>query len=138
MHKAEESFQITIEGCWKEDNQNDQLPEYSGVFFVFEAKPTADRIVPLRLIYVGEAENVCDGILVFVRKFEQLKYLRHGNILCYHTAAVERNVRERVQAAFVYTHKPPANDRYKYRFPFAPTHILSKGKTGFLKEDFRV
>lgn len=135
---VEEKFVITINGCWKDDNLNKNMPEYSGIFFVFEAKPTADGLVPLRLIYVGEAENVRKGVLNFVRKFEEMKYLRHGNTLCYHAAEVQGNARERVQAAFVYTHKPPANDRYKYLFPFAPTHIKSKGKTGFLKSDFKV
>ena len=135
---AGESFCITIEGCWNKFDKSEQLPQYCGVFFVFEAKSTGDRIVPLRLLYVGEADNVCDGILSFLSKFEEFKYVRHGNLLCYHTAAVERDVRSRVQAAFIYAHKPPANDRYKYRFPFAPTHILSQGEIGFLKLDFAV
>ncbi|MDZ4846385.1 MAG: hypothetical protein SH857_12635 [Chitinophagales bacterium] len=92
----------------------------------------------MRLVYVGEAENVCDGILAFITTFEQFNYVRYGNTLCYHAAAVERDVRVRIQAAFVYAHKPPANNRYKYRFPFAPTHIISTGKTGFLKLNFAV
>ena len=136
---ADDCFSIAIEGCWKDmEEENSQIPEYSGVFFVFEAKSAADGLVPLRLIYVGGAENVHDGILTFVKKFQQLRYLRYGNSLCYFTAAVDRNARERVQAAFIYAHKPPANNRYKYIFPFAQTHIISTGKIGFLKENFRV
>lgn len=132
-----ETFEITIEGCWKEEDAG-LLPEYTGVFFVFEAKLAYGRVSPLRLLYVGSAENVREGILSFAAQFEQMKFVRSGNMLCYQAAPVEKEVCERVMAAFIYIQKPPANERYKYKFPFATTQVISRGNTGFLKEKFTI
>jgi hypothetical protein len=136
---TEETFRVNIEGCWKDKKNTWLLPRYAGLFFVFEAKPNGKNVTLLRLIYVGAADNVREGILVFRDNFDDTRFLREGNVLCYHAAAVEETAnRERIQAAFVYTHKPPANDRYKYRFPFPETNVVSEGKIGFLKQNFTV
>lgn len=133
-----ERFTIRIRGCWRYGRAGGKIPQYPGIYFLFEAKKDGEKTVPIRLLFVGSADNVRDGILAFNRIFHPAKYLRHGNFLCYHTAAVPSAARERVMAAFIYTHKPPANDRYKYKFPFPPTWVQSEGKTVFLKENFTV
>lgn len=137
-HLKPDQFSVTIQGCWKYGEPDQDIPEYSGIYFLFEARPEADKAVPIRLLYVGTAENVREGILAFNHIFQPAKYVRYNNVLCYYTAAVEPVLRERVMAAFIYSHKPLANDRYKYKFPFAPTQVVSKGKTVFLKENFTV
>lgn len=136
---ATETFRVIIEGYWKDEKANDKLPRYPGLFFAFEARPNTSGVTLLRLIYVGASDKVRDGILAFRKNFDEVRFLREGNILCYHAAWVaEAANRERMQAAFIYAHKPPANDKFKYRFPYAETRIITEGQMGFLKEDFTV
>jgi hypothetical protein len=136
---SEETFRINIEGCWTDEKFNEQIPRYPGLFFVFEAKPSAAGATLLRLIYVGAADKLREGITSFRKNFDSARYLREGNVLCYHSAWVaDAATRDRVSAAFIYAHKPPANDKYKYRFPFPETHVVCEGKIGFLKQDFIV
>lgn len=133
---SEQTFRINIEGCQK---SNDEIPRSPGLFFVFEAKPNHSGAILLRLIFVGSAEKLRDGIQAFRKDFDSARFLREGNMLCYHIAPIaDAATRERVQAAFIYAHKPPANDKYKYRFPYAETRVVSEGKIGFLKADFVV
>lgn len=134
---ATETFCLTLHGYWR-NTSLETYPSYPGVFFVFEAKKNYGRVIPLKLLYVGEAEDVGKEISGLLEENNMLKhYIREANTVCFITAQVPEQ-RERVQAAYVYAHKPPANRRYKYVFPFHPTRIASQGVLTFMKDDFTV
>jgi hypothetical protein len=66
------------------------------------------------------------------------RYVRSGNELCFSYGYVESESRERVEAAFIFKHKPPANDECKDEFPFNTTTINRTGKTVLLQTTFIV
>lgn len=134
----DDTFKITIEGLWRE-GARDTYPQYPGIFFVFEAKKDGRKLVPLKLVYVGAAGNVREGILSFMEQFNFPRYIRLENTVCFLTAQLNGQMEaQRILGAYIYAHKPPANDQYKYTFPFPDTRILSEGVTCFLKDDFRI
>ena len=64
--------------------------------------------------------------------------VRSGNELCFSFGYVESQNRKRVEAAFIFKHKPPENDEYKNEFPFDNTTIKSEGRTALLSTNFTV
>ncbi len=133
------TFELNVFGYWRDKNII-CLPKLSGVYFVYETTYNRDNDVLLfkRLLYIGEAENVNERILKHEKYSDWLKYIRYGNELCYSMVQVENTFRKRVEAAYIYEHKPPANEEYKSNFPFNNTHIKSSGETELLNTDFIV
>lgn len=136
---AAQTFSISIQGYWRDLNKQ-SIPEHSGVYFVYTAKynPIEKTVTLLRLIYIGEAGNVRDRITNHEKYKEWLKYVGNGEELCFSTAQVTYDTRARVEAAYIFHHKPPVNTEYVNNFPFDQTRIVSSGKTAFLSTDFTV
>lgn len=136
---AAQSFNVAIQGYWRERNKSG-TPTHSGVYFVYEASYNQqDVTVSLhKLIYIGEAANVRERIAGHEKYNEWLKHVRPGNELCYSSGSVETLYRERVEAAYIFKHKPPENTEYKNKFPFDTTSIKSTGKTALLNVNFTV
>ncbi|MCK9220770.1 MAG: GIY-YIG nuclease family protein [Bacteroidales bacterium] len=136
---AAQTFNVDIQGYWRERNKSG-IPNHSGVYFVYEATYNAgnETVTLLRLIYIGESENVRDRISNHEKLNDWLRYVRTGNELCYSTGSVQSTNRERVEAAYIFKHKPPVNDEYKNSFPFDQTTIISTGKTALLDTNFTV
>ncbi|MBS4065294.1 MAG: hypothetical protein KGZ74_12080 [Chitinophagaceae bacterium] len=136
---AAETFNVDIKGYWRDRNKAD-IPRHSGVYFVYTG--TYDSIkntVDLkRLIYIGEAENVNDRIQNHEKYSIWLRYLQNGEELVFSTGEVAAISRARVEAAYIFKHKPPANTEYLNSFPFDQTTIVSSGKTKFLNTHFTV
>ncbi len=132
-------FNENIEGYWRDINKGG-IPDYSGVYFVYEAHYNSnnDTVSLLRLIYIGEAENVRDRIGKHEKYEEWLTYVSYGNELCFSTGYVESVNRTRVEAAYIRQHKPPINTDNKYSFPFDQTTVISSGKTALLNTNFTV
>lgn len=135
--KTAETFRVTINGYWDITNK-EELPEYPGVYFVYETKPDAERKIFLfgRLIYIGEADNVRKIILSHEKFVAWLQTVRFGNEICFAAGKTEPLYSERIMAAYIFRHKPYLNDKYKFTFPFMPTRLVSRGKTKLLNTDF--
>lgn len=136
---AEKTFNVSIEGYWRDVNKSG-IPNHSGVYFVYEAKynESEGTVSLLKLIYIGESDKVRDRIADHERYNDWLKHVRKGNTLCFSTGPVESDYRERVEAAYIFEHKPPENVEYKYTFPFDKTIVISKGDTELLNTNFTV
>ncbi|MCK5677030.1 MAG: hypothetical protein KAH72_00950 [Flavobacteriaceae bacterium] len=136
---ATQTFNINIQGCWRDKNKSG-IPKHSGVYFVYVASynQSDDKVTLHRLIYIGESENVNDRIQNHEKYNEWKKYVSAGRELCFSTGEVEGNYRERVEAAYVFKHKPPVNTEYKNSFPFDQTIIVSTGMTSYLNTNFTV
>lgn len=137
---AKETYELSIEGL-KRDYNLDSLAEYSGVYFVFTSiyDKAARRLILHKLIYIGEAENIRE--LHKNHHYYDLfvKELNEDEILCYKTARIDDDeARHRIQAAFIFEHKPEINDDFKYNFPFDETRIICTGKTVLISKDFTV
>lgn len=136
---ASQSFNIEIDGYWRDKNKAG-VPNYSGVYFVYEASynKTNNNVTLHKLIYIGEAKNVRDRIADHEKYLDWLKHVRVGCELCYSSGSVESQYRERVEAAYIFEHKPPENTEYKNYFPFDTTTIKSTGQTALLNTHFTV
>ena len=136
---AEQTFNQTFQVYWRESNKSG-IPKSSGIYCVYECtyNETQKTVSIHELIYIGEAANVNARISNHEKLSEWKKYVRKGNILCYNFSSVDSDYRERVEAAFIFHHKPPVNIEYKNNFPFDKTFVNCKGKHVLLKSSFIV
>lgn len=136
---AAETFNIKIEGYWA-DSQKDNIPNHSGVYFVYECNfnEVAKTFNIHNLIYIGESDEVRDRIVNHEKYYDWERYVRPGNTLCYSTGPVSETYRERVEAAYVFRHKPPENEEYTENFSFDQTKINSLERTDLLDPSFTV
>ena len=136
---AAETFEIDIKGYLLESDK-ERLPKQPGIYFVYEGTfdKEKDTIAIQKLIYIGEASNLHDRIINHEKYDDWKKHVGEGNTLCYSTGKVSRIYRERVEAAYIFKHKPPENKEYVDSFPFDNTTIDSTGKTALLNNNFTV
>lgn len=130
---------VKIRGYWRDRNKSG-VPCYPGVYFVYEANydKQSETITLHRLIYIGEADDVNQRISHHEKYEEWKKYVDEGNELCFSAGKVEGDMRKRVEAAYVYTHKPPVNTEFNDSFPFDETTVLSSGSKALLNTNFTV
>ena len=133
------TFKVNISGYWR-DKDKITIPKHSGIYFVYEAAYISNNntLSIKRLIYIGESRNVNKMVLKHRKISKWLKFVNSGNELCYSVVHVESAYRTRIEAAYIYEHKPPANEEYKNNFPFNKTRIKSTGETELLNTDFTV
>ena len=105
-----------------------------GLFFVYESRFDQDNqtVDLLRLIFIGEAENTMNSMTDHANYPVWQGYLAPGNELCYAFTPVECYHRERVKAAFIINHKPPANTGFDGFFPFDKTTLVCTGRTALI------
>jgi excinuclease UvrABC nuclease subunit len=116
------------------------LPKVSGVYFVYEGTyiPLSNQVQILKLIYIGEAADVNDRIAKHEKRTDWLKHVRYGNELVFSVTEAYATYRNRIEAAYIFKHKPPVNTEYANAFPFDATTIQSSGKTELLNIHFTV
>ncbi len=130
---AERTFIIHISGYWRDQHKTD-IRKSSGIYFVYEShfSEIDQHVDLLKLIYIGEAENIRARILDHERYPSWLTCVSPGNELCYAYAPVDTFYRERVKAAFVHMHKPPANPVPDGPFLYDKTTLISTGRTALV------
>ncbi len=130
---SEQTVIIHINGYWREGNKS-EIKKSPGLFFVYEThvKEGDYALDLLRLIYVGETENIRATIMDPDGYNTLQKHIKPGNELCYAFAQVDSFLRTRVKAAYVLTQKPPANSDMKDPFPYDKTILLSTGRTALI------
>lgn len=135
----EQTFSIEFDGYWRDQNKGG-VPSRSGVYCVYECTYNAQaQTVSLnKLIYIGEADKVCDRIANHEKYSDWKKHVRSGNELCFSFGAVGATSRERCEAAMIFKHKPPENTEYKDSFPFDRTTMNLSGKIALLTATFTV
>ena len=135
---AKKSFNLVFEGYWIERNQNG-LKECSGVYCVYCCKynQIENKVSDLRLIYIGEADNIRNRVINHERYDDWKSRLSMNEILCFSCSEVsESNDRKRCEAALIYYHKPPLNIEFKNNFPFDNTDMNLSGMTACLTKNF--
>ena len=139
---AEKTIRIEFKGYWRDKNKNG-LPANSGIYCVYEcSRNVSDGTIKiLRLIYIGEAQNVNDRVANHEKYEDWLSYVQHveeNNELCFSFGGVGATDRARAEAAMIFKHKPPENVEYVNDFPFDKTTMSLSGKTSKLEENFTV
>jgi excinuclease UvrABC nuclease subunit len=133
------TYRQGIEGYWRYINRG-EMPSYSGVYFVCIG--TYDKnnntVTLKRLIYIGTGDDINSRIAGHERESDWKRYLKSGEELCFSCTEVDNSNRERVEAAYIYKHQPPANTSCKSSFNYDTTKIISTGKTILITTDFTV
>jgi len=133
------TYDVELDGYWREENIGG-IPDKSGVYCVYECTHNSEeKTVSIhRLIYIGEAGDVRDRIRNHEKWHAWKSHVRSGNELCFSFGFVQSENRDRVEAAFIFQHKPPENDEYKNEFPFNTTTINTSDKTNLLSTNFTI
>ncbi len=136
---AAQSYKVNFSGYWRELNKGN-LPKGSGIYCVYSCVHNhAEKTVSLkRLIYIGEAGDVCLRISNHERLQDWARHLKKGEELCYSFGKVASTDRVRCEAALIFHHKPPENTEYVDAFPYDKTSISLEGEIKFLKDSFAV
>lgn len=136
---ATKTFNVSIQGYYRDKNKS-SIPSHSGVYFVYVATYNAqtDKVTLHRLIYIGESDNVNSRIQSHEKYETWQRYLSPGQELCFSTGQVIGDDRFRVEAAYIFQHKPPVNTEYINSFPFDQTTVISTGETALLNKNFTV
>lgn len=116
------------------------LPDYSGLYFVYKGIPTKPgkcRII--RLLYIGQAENINDRVGTDHEHYEDWKQeLGHDEILYYSVCPVDAWDLDMTEAACIYKTQPPVNKQCKETYNHAPARIISSGPAEFLPSQFDI
>jgi hypothetical protein len=130
---AEQTIVVHINGYWR-DQHKTNLPRHPGIFFVYEADYNKEdhTVDLLKLIYIGEADNVHARILNHELHAAWMKHAEPGHELCFAYANIDSYYRTRTKAAYIITHKPPANKNSQVEFHYDTTTLISTGKTALI------
>ncbi|MFC2112101.1 GIY-YIG nuclease family protein [Bacteroidota bacterium] len=134
---AAKEFSLTIDGYWRDEIKS-SIPNHSGVYFVYEGTRNEEKktVTLQKLIYIGEAGDVCKRITEHEKYDDWSKHVRSGNLLYFSTCPVASTDRDRVEAAYIFKHQPPVNTEHKDSFGFDETTIKSSGSTSHLDTSF--
>ncbi len=134
-----QSYLVKTDGYWRQSAISG-IPAHSGVYFVYAATydKSSDSVSLQKLIYIGEAGDVKSRISNHEKWYNWRGHLTTGQELCFSTGYVSPISRERVEAAYIFKHKPAENIEYKYSFPFNETTVNSSGRTALLETYFTV
>ena len=136
---AAKTIELTFEGYWKEQEVG-KLPNKPGVYVVYEGvfDWASNSIALIKSIYIGTAENINTAVINHDGWDSWREHCRIGTTICFSFAPVDESDRDRVQAALVYRHKPPANSAGKDEFKYCQTTVQLSGKMACLEEKFTV
>jgi hypothetical protein len=135
---AAKTISLIFDGYWTEEEIS-EIPKQSGVFVVYECtKGGLEKSFFLeKVIYIGESGNVNERIAKH-RKWSLWRKHCDGQQICFSCAHVPNPDRKRSEAALIHKHKPPVNDGYVAKFPFAETTMNLSGKIALLTRSFTV
>lgn len=133
------TISLQFKGYWREVDKGG-IPARSGVYVVYVCRynEQTDRVTLHKLIYIGEAEDVCDRIPGHKKWPEWRLEVPKGSEVCFSFASVTSPDRKRAEAALIYHHKPPCNTEHIDTFPFAETTVKSTGERELLSSPITV
>ena len=134
-----QTFNLAFNGYWREPNIGG-IPAASGVYCVYVCTfNEIEKTVTLgSLIYIGEAGDVRGRVANHECFPAWRRHLQQTEQLCFSFAPVDATVRNRVEAALIFKHKPPENSTFATNFPFEQTTVISSGRADLLAVNFTV
>ena len=133
-----ENYVLDFGGYWIE---TESIPTKSGIYGVYSCvhDNQSNKVNRLKLLYIGEAEDVESRIASHELRLRWEGYLRWDETLCFNMAPIfPEGARKRAEAAVIYHHKPPCNTQYATSFPFDKTTVTITGKAMSLDHRFVV
>ena len=117
-----------------DDRNDDEIIDTSGIYCVYAVKSKHQ----VRLIYIGESENVRTRLIKHNRYDDWVNELTKGEKLYFSYAKASSTDRERAEAALINYHVPPLNDEHTINFSYLDTTIKLSGDILELSEEFTV
>lgn len=132
-------FELEFKGYYGE-NHLGKFPNKAGVYCIYAGHYVEDKKLHLdELLYIGQAESLKDRL---TEKHDHLKKcqkrLKNNQELLFSYASVPSDDLDRVEAALIFYHQPPVNEKCTESFNYSDTHITTSDNNKFLDTDFIV
>jgi hypothetical protein len=139
MADSVKTIALEFKGYWLEAGKGN-LPNASGVYCVYACTydKSKDTVSLVRLLYIGESEDVRGRVDSHPRWADWKKRLTTGQQICLSAATVSSTDRERAEAALIFKQTPPCNSALTNVFPHDTTTIQASGTTALLTTSFTV
>lgn len=131
---AEMRYDLVFKGYYLDPSL---LMASSGVYCVYRCtyRPDTNAVVLNELLYIGQAENVCERHRHHENLLEWERCLLAGEKLCYTCAEVPIPDLRRCEAALIYHNQPRCNHYGKESFNYLDTYLSVSGSVALLKSD---
>ena len=128
-----------FKGYWRKSGLK-YIPKEPGVYCVYTCSynEKTKRTDIQTLVYFGGTEDMLERISRHEKWNEWENYVKDGYELCFSYSHVDSKDRERIEAALIYHHKPPANEEQKKLFPYDTTTLYLEGDIKLLDKSFTV
>lgn len=134
------TIELTFDG-YMLDEDRDGIDKYAGIYCVYRCtyNINTDKVSLNKLLYIGEADDICGRLSNHERLNDWKKHLRKGEKLCYSYAKIENErLRKQAEAALIYCYKPCENTQHIDSFGYPETKIETFGKRGLLDSELTV
>lgn len=136
---AIKTFNQTFNGYYPDKNRV-SIPEVSGIYDVYAGtyNPSEKTVNLRKLLYIGQAENINKRLQNHECEPYWEKELRYGEIVIFSYTKLPIEDLDRFEAAMIYHHQPPVNDKCKESFNYDTTYVFTSGENYLLSKSFIV
>ncbi len=138
---AEKQFKLTFDGYWK-DKGITKVPDKSGIYCIYagslDVLNQKSKLTIRKLLYIGDTDNASLTVNEHEKTGEFRKYLGDRQALCYSFAPLDKEFRERVKTALIFTNNPVGNLNLVKSFEFDKTKIICDGQVSLMKKEIVV
>ena len=133
-------YNINFKG-YRRDCNKATLPHDSGIYMVYRCiyDSLTDKVTLKEIIYIGQAEDLCDRLNNHDKRPLFLKACERGEEICYAYANVSMDDLDIVENALVFAQKPRLNSDLIDSFNHESASFLVEGKCALLNyTDFTI
>ena len=126
-------YNINFKG-YRRDCNKATLPHDSGIYMVYRCiyDSLTDKVTLKEIIYIGQAEDLCDRLNNHDKRPLFLKACERGEEICYAYANVSMDDLNIVENALVFAQKPRLNCDLVDSFNYDSAAFLVEGKCALL------
>lgn len=126
-------YNINFKG-YRRDCNKATLPHDSGIYMVYRCiyDSFTDKVTLKEIIYIGQAEDLCDRLNNHDKRPLFLKACERGEEICYAYANVSMDDLNIVENALVFAQKPRLNFDLVDSFNYDSAAFLVEGKCALL------
>lgn len=126
-------YNINFKG-YRRDCNKATLPHDSGIYMVYRCiyDSLTDKVTLKEIIYIGQAEDLCDRLNNHDKRPLFLKACERGEEICYAYANVSMDDLNIVENALVFAQKPRLNFDLVDSFNYDSAAFLVEGKCALL------
>ena len=130
-----QNYSVEFQGYWR-DKDSKNIPAQSGVYCVYSCILKKKIATPVKLVYIGHAENVAASIPDHEKRGNWEAHLESGEELGFSFAPLGPEDRERFADALIAKNKPPENRGQALNLD--ETAVTLSGQASFLSKSFTV